>query len=443
MFSPPLCFYPAARPPVAPAAAESQETSPISASTAAEPQEASPISASNVKSKFDHLKRMAADQFKRRGYVRARIDASGRVGVFDPRSKIPKGHGPSKSADSKGVLLGKGSYGSVYPQTPKPGRLPQVKKIVNPIIDPAAYRFALLQEFSLIAYMNPGISAGCRLIVASRSCLDYDLGARMTMPRLGDANLLSETLNPVGVDPIVARARVLKWLEIASSVCEDASRLHKIGFMHLDIKPANIVNGRLVDFGAALHYTDAGKCKVPKTSPWYKPVSMLLLAEQKHDFSVDVFSIAITLMEKMGWDSSLFSKLVGESGLSHSMSVDARQFKEKDAVYKMHWERAIAEFFKHLSVTLQRSGMSAPRIAFIVDCLTQMSKYRAEERLPYTMLPTIEKEFKAIAAEYAASPAAPSTTGVHRTASTLSRVRLDPYAPEFIPRGVASRDLRK
>ena len=260
----------------------------------------------------------------------------------------------------------------------------------------------------------------------------------MTMPYLGADNLFKETLNPVGVDPIMVHARVQRWLEITASVCKDASRLHGIGFMHLDIKPGNIVNGKLVDFGSAVHHTEAAADKDLKTSSWYKPVSMNLLYDQDHDFSVDVFSIAITLMEKMGWGSSLFSKSVEKSGLLHSLSVDDPRFKQVDAVYEMHWKRAIAEFFGRLSVMLQESGMSVPQIDFVVSNLTHMSMYHAEERLPYTALHSVAEGFKAIAAEYAVSLAGPLTSeasigGVHSIASTLSHKPLAPQAEECVP----------
>ena len=383
-----------------------------------------------VKIDYDDLLVQAKHAFAERGYFCARVvDSSGTVNILPPKTVEREAASP-KSDDSEKVLLGEGAYGEVYAHNKRGASM--VKKVMTGD-DWMERRYNFLLEFIIMARANFPVSYGCRFIVASHVCTDYRPGARMTLPCLGRVNLRTVELDlEDGLEPAIAQDRLKRWLKIFEQVCIDAAALHRLGMMHLDIKPGNIMEtGKLVDAGAALHYTEA-RCKTDmRTTPYYKPGSLLLVKEQMHDFSVDVYSIAISLMEKMDWDVGDLRDYAVAKGILHAESrCGNRRYTCRNEELKDRFQKNIKDFMRDLEKKLQTAGMLPPQIGYIIGVLTHMSQYDAVDRLSYAALPAVADSLRRISDEYTVIFPSVEPLRDGRAASVFLNSDVVAFAPE-------------
>ena len=369
-----------------------------------------------VKVEYERLKEAATIQFDADKMFRVFVNP---VGGFEIRPLNPAKPASMHKESTQGAKLGEGVFGAVYDVVKMRNPHPLVKKCTSADKLPrfVEYRFRFLFEFIIMACMYPDLAPGCRLIVcAAASDLagdHYPVGARMTLPKLGEESLKLKVLKlekDLSFDVVCDRLK--QFLKICESLCDAVARLHQMGVVHLDIKPENIVVNdkgecKLIDFGSALPISDVATYKaVLRTTHWYKPGSMLLLKEQDHDFSVDVYSVAISLMEKMGWSSGALSgclavtEMKSKTKILNVHAIGSEDYNFFNQQLKRIFEEDIVKFMSGLGVLFLSAGMSGEHIGYIIGTLTAMSKYNKEERLSYAELPVVAENFRRIAVNY-------------------------------------------
>ena len=198
--------------------------------------------------------------------------------------------------------LGKGSYGHVY-QVNEQGKEYALKVIQTKFIE----GIKSLRELDIMSRLSHPYLMHARDIVAESSSKSTQVGILM--------DLAERDLHTAMYDKELL---ISERLEILKSITSGLSFLHASDYLHLDIKPLNILLfknniARLSDFGLALRTQDVNEKKYKDYPIEIITVSHrsynVLKGDRRYTIADDIWALGITFFEVLSGGYSLFSKL--------------------------------------------------------------------------------------------------------------------------------------
>lgn len=196
--------------------------------------------------------------------------------------------------------LGKGSYGHVY-QVNEQGKEYALKVIQTKFIE----GIKSLRELDIMSRLSHPYLMHARDIVAESSSKLTQVGILM--------DLAERDLHTAMYDKELL---ISERLEILKSITSGLSFLHASDYLHLDIKPLNILLfknniARLSDFGLALRTQDATKYKdypIEIITVSHRSYNVLK-GDRHYTIADDIWALGITFFEVLSGGYSLFSQL--------------------------------------------------------------------------------------------------------------------------------------
>jgi serine/threonine protein kinase/Tfp pilus assembly protein PilF len=188
-------------------------------------------------------------------------------------------------------LLGRGGMGNVY-------RV--VDKKINEEIALKFLNLAIADEKMIERFKNELKLA--RKISHKNICRMYDLGDLDGIPYITMEYVTGEDLR--SMIKMTGQLSVGRALSIAKQVCEGLAEAHRLGVVHRDLKPRNIMidkegNARIMDFGIARSIKVKGITRVGSIIGTPEYMSPEQVKGEKVDRRSDIYSLGIILFEMM------------------------------------------------------------------------------------------------------------------------------------------------
>jgi len=188
-------------------------------------------------------------------------------------------------------LLGRGGMGNVY-------RV--VDKKINEEIALKFLNLAIADEKMIERFKNELKLA--RKISHKNICRMYDLGDLDGTPYITMEYVTGEDLR--SMIKMTGQLSVGRALSIAMQVCEGLAEAHRLGVVHRDLKPRNIMidkegNARIMDFGIARSIKVKGITRVGSIIGTPEYMSPEQVKGEKVDHRSDIYSMGIILFEMM------------------------------------------------------------------------------------------------------------------------------------------------
>jgi serine/threonine protein kinase/Tfp pilus assembly protein PilF len=188
-------------------------------------------------------------------------------------------------------LLGRGGMGNVY-------RV--VDKKINEEIALKFLNLAIADEKMIERFKNELKLA--RKISHKNICRMYDLGDLDGIPYITMEYVTGEDLR--SMIKMTGQLSVGRALSIAMQVCEGLAEAHRLGVVHRDLKPRNIMidkegNARIMDFGIARSIKVKGITRVGSIIGTPEYMSPEQVKGEKVDRRSDIYSLGIILFEMM------------------------------------------------------------------------------------------------------------------------------------------------
>lgn len=230
----------------------------------------------------------------------------------------------------------------------------------------------LQQEIDILRKISP-----CSYIA---NLVDADRTSGTLATRLIDGPSLDEKA--------LRRLSVAQTIQIGIDVCEALKALHDVGYIHKDIKPANIIDERgkravLIDFGLAEDPTLAAL--LPGGTPYYIAPEVFT-CNMPHDVRADVYSLAATLYRLLAGQPPHFYQCINPGKYKATRArLDMRWFHLADSALDCDLEDIRREVPRQLCQLLCRA-LSADRerrpssiVDFQIDLVSIQSMFvRAE-----------------------------------------------------------------
>jgi len=188
-------------------------------------------------------------------------------------------------------LLGRGGMGNVYRVVDKKINEEIALKFLNP---------AIADEKMIERFKNELKFA--RKISHKNVCRMYDLGDVEGTPYITMEYVTGEDLR--NMIKMTGQLSVGRAISIAKQVCEGLAEAHRLGVVHRDLKPRNIMidkegNARIMDFGIARSIKVKGITRVGSIIGTPEYMSPEQVKGEKVDHRSDVYSLGIILFEMM------------------------------------------------------------------------------------------------------------------------------------------------
>jgi serine/threonine protein kinase/tetratricopeptide (TPR) repeat protein len=207
---------------------------------------------------------------------------------------------PSKEIDRGAVLasryeiielLGRGGMGNVYRVVDKKINEEIALKFLNP---------AIADEKMIERFKNELKLA--RKISHKNICRMYDLNDIEGAPYITMEYVAGEDLR--NMIKMTGQLSVGRAISIAKQVCEGLAEAHRLGVVHRDLKPRNIMidregNSRIMDFGIARSIKVKGITKIGSIVGTPEYMSPEQVKGEKVDSRSDIYSLGIILFEMM------------------------------------------------------------------------------------------------------------------------------------------------
>lgn len=204
--------------------------------------------------------------------------------------------------------LGKGSFGNVY-EVNYDDELFALKIIKNP----AKQGIVSLRELDIMSRLEHPNLAGAELIVSEY----IEKTKKKSLAKVGILMQMAEKdLHKAMYDKNFSTD---SRLEILEQITEGLSFLHDCNYLHLDIKPANILMfddnlvAKLTDFGLALRMNGEKYIDYPIEIMTITHRSINILnGSRRYTIADDIWALGMTFFEVLSKGKSLFSKLKKE-----------------------------------------------------------------------------------------------------------------------------------
>ncbi len=188
-------------------------------------------------------------------------------------------------------LLGRGGMGNVYRAVDTKINEEIALKFLNP---------AVADEKMIERFKNELKLA--RKISHKNICRMYDLGDVEGSPYITMEYVTGEDLR--GMIKMTGQLSVGRAISIAKQVCEGLAEAHRLGVVHRDLKPRNVMidkegNARIMDFGIARSIKVKGITKAGSLVGTPEYMSPEQVKGQKVDQRSDIYSLGIILFEMM------------------------------------------------------------------------------------------------------------------------------------------------
>ncbi len=188
-------------------------------------------------------------------------------------------------------LLGRGGMGNVYRAVDTKINEEIALKFLNP---------AVADEKMIERFKNELKLA--RMISHKNICRMYDLGDVDGSPYITMEYVTGEDLR--GMIKMTGQLSVGRAISIAKQVCEGLAEAHRLGVVHRDLKPRNVMidkegNARIMDFGIARSIKVKGITKAGSLVGTPEYMSPEQVKGQKVDQRSDIYSLGIILFEMM------------------------------------------------------------------------------------------------------------------------------------------------
>ncbi len=188
-------------------------------------------------------------------------------------------------------LLGRGGMGNVYRAVDTKINEEIALKFLNP---------AVADEKMIERFKNELKLA--RKISHKNICRMYDLGDVDGSPYITMEYVTGEDLR--GMIKMTGQLSVGRAISIAKQVCEGLAEAHRLGVVHRDLKPRNVMidkegNARIMDFGIARSIKVKGITKAGSLVGTPEYMSPEQVKGQKVDQRSDIYSLGIILFEMM------------------------------------------------------------------------------------------------------------------------------------------------
>ena len=207
---------------------------------------------------------------------------------------------PSKDIDRGTVLasryeiielLGRGGMGNVYRVIDKKINEEIALKFLNP---------AVADEKMIVRFKNELKLA--RKISHKNICRMYDLNEIEGAPYITMEYVAGEDLR--NMIKMTGQLSVGRAISIAKQVCEGLAEAHRLGVVHRDLKPRNIMidregSSRIMDFGIARSIKVKGITRVGSIVGTPEYMSPEQVKGEKVDRRSDIYSLGIILFEMM------------------------------------------------------------------------------------------------------------------------------------------------
>lgn len=235
--------------------------------------------------------------------------------------------------------LGKGSFGKVYEITFE-GKQSAIKVIKNPAIEGVKS----LKELDIMSRLEHPHLMSAKIII-SDCCLENSSKVGIVM------DLAERDMHKAMYDKTFLLSSRLKILK---QVTEGLQFLHEENYLHLDIKPLNILlfknnsYGKLSDFGLSLR-TEEGAKGIFKDFPieiitvTHRSINVLQ-GNKRYTAADDVWALGITFFEVISGGYSFFSELKkGEYTSKNVLNIIKRKLNPKDI------EETLSKYFWKLN----------------------------------------------------------------------------------------------
>ncbi len=309
-------------------------------------------------------------------YVSTQLERNGVALILDVeglKTKKIAAAGPVKRPDPQATVRGKGSNGVVKNHV-KPGRVGRVKKerLIPAQCGNRLFKviwYTALREFIFMSIIDPMQADGCRLGIRPTS-----KNVVMTMPDFGLSSM-SDLIKQKSISLEV-------WLLWMQSVAEDLRKVHQVG-VHLDIKPENIVGGRLVDWGSArFHQEIELGISQQLTTPQYQPGPMLLSKNPHHGLWVDMYSYGLSFLEVMGFNVHYLYLIAESYGCLHQLDEPSEAYHYWNVFLEKKHTEYVDSFIQALYTQLISAGLTQKESKALVTDLWWMVIYKNDERMP-------------------------------------------------------------
>ena len=188
-------------------------------------------------------------------------------------------------------LLGRGGMGNVYRVVDTKINEEIALKFLNP---------AIADEKMIERFKNELKLA--RKISHKHICRMYDLGEAEGSPYITMEYVTGEDLR--SMIKMTGQLSVGRAISIAKQICEGLAEAHRLGVVHRDLKPRNIMidkegNARIMDFGIARSIKVKGITRAGSLVGTPEYMSPEQVKGQKVDQRSDIYSLGIILFEMM------------------------------------------------------------------------------------------------------------------------------------------------
>ena len=207
----------------------------------------------------------------------------------------------------------------------------------------------LQQEIDILRKIRP-----CKFIA---NLVDADRPSGTLATRLIDGPSLEEKAQSQ------RRLSVAQTIQVGIDVCQALKTLHDVGYIHTDVKPANIIDEHgkravLIDFGLAEVPTQAAL--LPGGTPYYIAPEVFT-CDSPHDVRADVYSLAATLYRLLAGQPPHFYQCINPGKYKATRAkLDMRWFHLADSALDCDLEDIRREVPRQLCQLLYKA-LSADR----------------------------------------------------------------------------------
>jgi transcriptional regulator with GAF, ATPase, and Fis domain len=154
----------------------------------------------------------------------------------------------------------------------------------------------------------------------------------------GRRYMVRELVEGISLEELLARPGGAPWLPAIASACDQLTVLHRAGFLHGDVKPANVIvgpdgAGTLVDLGLAAPWRDGGTAARGLTPKYAAPE---LLRGEPLTVRAEVYAVGATLREAL----ALRGDEIGPPAIERRAALEAVAARATESEAAARWPSA-------------------------------------------------------------------------------------------------------